>query len=144
MASRAGSSELTSNGARQGPLPLSTPLPLRTETFGRGTPANGRLLLYFGAGALAGASYWHGAEVSEEKSLPFCGTAGTTGERDWILRRSPLFTRASAEKSLGSLSAKPGVLRQQNPGICAARRAAIGRLLKRLSRFGRKQKPAGF
>ena len=42
--------QLASNGARQGPISFpSPPLPFRTETLGRGTPKNGRLI-YFGAG----------------------------------------------------------------------------------------------
>ena len=45
--------------------------------------------------------------------------------------------RASARKKYGAhLAQTPGGLRKQNPGFCAAR-AAIGRFVKRFSRFGR-------
>ena len=46
------------------------------------------------------------------------------------------FFARSAQQKCRAMWRKTGVLRQQNPGFCAAR-AAIERLLKRLPRFGR-------
>ena len=70
-----------------------------------------------------------------------CGSAGgTTGKRFNSAQQATCF-RASARNFFWgySIGTKTGVLRKQNPGFCAAR-AAIGRLLKRFSRFGRKNR----
>ena len=80
-----------------------------------------------------------GSPQTEEKSPPFCGTAGTTGTRFSSAQQATCFRAPARNFFWGSFSAKTGVLRKQNPGFCAAR-AAIGRLLKRFSRFGRKNR----
>ena len=54
---------------------------------------------------------------AEEKSPPFCATAGTTVVRFNSAQQATCFRAPARNLFLGSFSAKPGVLRKQNPGF---------------------------
>ena len=76
-------------------------------------------------GAVAVTPQWP-AGLPEEKSPPFCGTAGTTGTRFNSAQQAICFRASARNLFWASLSAKTGVLRKQNPGFCAARARRSG------------------
>ena len=107
----------------RGLAPLSQDRP-NSSSSGQGTGRSSRLLVFWGSKS---------ARQQQRKSSHLFVVPPVLQGKGLISRSRLLFFALTRRKKNWAYLA-------QNPGFCVAARAAIGRLLKRFSRFGRKKR----